>query len=746
MRSPLFRSIPSHGVAVFYISFFLLLFLALISPSTWAEEKGVKAKPSPAAAQLVTTPKPSPAGEKPAGVLKPSSSTVRPTATPAATPEPANSGSLTDALKSLHLAPCTKIFIVGGKKIEVPLFLQEKYGDLYLQNDTPEVKELFKRLCTDIVLNNDSKTVVVQRSSPRKEELSFVLENPEIDVGGEKVRLSPPPFLVRGELFLPLKHAALLSRGVMSLDKKEELYYFDPSLESIELISEKKLHILKANGTAPFETKCFILKNPRRFVMDLVNVHLSMNLLESPDKAIFQSAVGRIVYSQNEANPNRVRIVVPLQEGLKVQEMAHQKSSEAVLSMAMQIPSPVGINFTTQKVSGIKITPAKDSVRISIKISGPVEYGWHRFPAPDNRYFVDIHKALLVGKKEKKELDNPLVEEVRTGQFQSTPEPIVRVVLDLKERYKCIIDKNVHTPELVELLVTRDLVSSDDAVLDGTGVTSYPKQGKRVICIDPGHGGMDSGAVNSGMKLCEKEITLAVAKNLSNLLVAEGWNVVLTRTSDRDVSYYGSTDSEELSARVRVAHDMKADILVSIHCDAATNQMVRGISTHWYKESDYALAKALHDKMIEQMDNRDRKLHQNRFYVLTGSTMPASLVEIAFITNSEDGANLNTPAYREKIAHALADGITTYLKLHPKKEGTAAPQVLPPKMPAVKPAAPATPEKPAVHPQAPHTAPVQKKSHRPSTGRVKKPAAKTFVKHTAIPIPKAVMPADKTTK
>jgi len=579
-------------------------------------------------------------------------------------PQPSPSGDFDEALKSLNLERRELHVTVAGEVIELPVYIQEKYRDIYISLCEEKVKALFTRLGTRLEVNVEDKTIRCTQNNGKI--YSARLDPSEINTDAGTVRLSPPPFLLRGRFMLALKHLPLLTRSVLSHDKDAKNYYIDPALVFLELVPGQKRQVVKAIASGNFESTSFILKNPRRLVVDLRNVHLSKTLIGITHKEIHHSEVGKIVYSQNEVNPNRVRIVVPLSDNVDVRVLPRKLQSEIEIALFPRSPNAVGVNFQRQTVTAVNLAVKGKCSYIKMHISGPVEYEWHRFKAPDDRFFIDIHNAVLAGRKRTIRPDDPHVEEIRVAQFQMKPEPVVRVAVELKDCYIFRVTRPPAPTTILTFEISGEKISSDDMVLDGSGVTSYPRPERRVICIDPGHGGMDAGACNNALNLREKDITLAIAKKLSALLVAKGWNVILTRTTDRDVSYYGSSDTEELSARVKVARDMKADIFISIHCDSSLNRNVRGISTHWYKSIDMPLAAEIHKSMIQRLKNRNRKIHQNSFYVIAYSKMPAVLIETAFISNKEDAGNLASPAYRASVAKAVAEGIEAYFKTHPR--------------------------------------------------------------------------------
>ena len=222
--------------------------------------------------------------------------------------------------------------------------------------------------------------------------------------------------------------------------------------------------------------------------------------------------------------------------------------------------------------------------------------------------------------------------------------------------------------------------------------------GKWRVFIDAGHGGKDPGAIGRS-KTLEKHITLAASIELADQLRGTGLiTPVLSRTDDRYL---------KLRQRIQLARDQEADIFISLHADAAPSAKARGISV--FTLSDTAsdkeaalLAKTENQadliggpdlsvedpdaagellrmfqresmnqstylanailRQIRDMPGGDRRGHRFAgFAVLKAPDMPSVLVEMGFITNSRDEANLNTPAYRTKLVERLARAIVAYL-------------------------------------------------------------------------------------
>jgi N-acetylmuramoyl-L-alanine amidase len=182
------------------------------------------------------------------------------------------------------------------------------------------------------------------------------------------------------------------------------------------------------------------------------------------------------------------------------------------------------------------------------------------------------------------------------------------------------------------------------------------------VCVDPGHGGSDPGAIGpSGVRECD--INLAVALKLKQKLIFE-YPVILTRETDVDVSYPDSSASEELGARVSISDNFNADIFISIHCNAF-NEQSHGIET-WYcagSTNGARLAQLIQDELLNTLNLADRGLkntNEKSLYVLKYTNAVAVLPELAFISNPNEEVILNNNEWQDKIADALYSAIKKY--------------------------------------------------------------------------------------
>ena len=164
----------------------------------------------------------------------------------------------------------------------------------------------------------------------------------------------------------------------------------------------------------------------------------------------------------------------------------------------------------------------------------------------------------------------------------------------------------------------------------------------------------------------EKTVTLKVALELRRLLEAEGAEVIMTRETDRTVSEKGAkaSDIEELGARCDVANRVGVDIFISIHADSFTRPEARGTTGYYYGKSTSGrgqkLADCIRRNLVEQLGTPSRGTQPCNFYVVKNTDMPATLIELGFISNKEEEKLLDSKEGVEKAAQGIFDGIEDY--------------------------------------------------------------------------------------
>ncbi len=196
----------------------------------------------------------------------------------------------------------------------------------------------------------------------------------------------------------------------------------------------------------------------------------------------------------------------------------------------------------------------------------------------------------------------------------------------------------------------------------GSFETSGGIKGK-IITIDPGHGGSDPGAVGAKGTL-EKDITLDISKHLKKELEKLGATVYMTRSSDKEVAGPGASDVDELQARINVAEKHRSDLFISVHINSSVNKKVGGFSAYYYPKTkfDTKVAKSIHDELTENFGRDDMGIREANFYVIKRCSMPATLLELCFISNKKEEKLLRGNWFQSKSAKLIAQGVGKYFK------------------------------------------------------------------------------------
>jgi N-acetylmuramoyl-L-alanine amidase len=536
---------------------------------------------------------------------------------------------------------------------------EEKTGEILIPLSDRVTDMMLDRFETKVKYDNETQEIVFSRKDNKT--LRMKVDYPVADFNGEKREIPVPPRLIYGMIHISPNSFARFLWTCFLYDEKNDYFYLDPFLLDVGIETDRGLSKVVAKGTGPFRNRILKLRNPNRFVIDVMN-----SVLDGKARSITHPVLGEIRFSQHTLmgdEGNIVRIVIPESENFEV-ALAQSRAPNFVEAELRERRSIAPVqNLAIQKIQNIRIQEETDRVTITLEATGPVQVEGSRLLSPDDRIFIDIPGTVYPDMKNEFNLNSDFLPSLRVAQFQPMPDPRVRIVLPLEGPRKVVLDTEKNDPKKVKIVVTRDMVNP---ALDRNLflVSYYPTTGI-VICIDPGHGGSDPGAVNRSMGLLEKTLTLDISNRLKDLLTKEGWTVAMTRNTDRDVSWAGSPNFEELGARTSVANGVRADIFVSIHINAAVNTGAKGFSTYWFKSQDQELAKHVQRAMMTQLTCRkDLGIRNDRFFVLAHSRMPAVLVEAGFISNTEDAKMLSDPAFRQKIAESIMEGLRSYARMN----------------------------------------------------------------------------------
>lgn len=187
-----------------------------------------------------------------------------------------------------------------------------------------------------------------------------------------------------------------------------------------------------------------------------------------------------------------------------------------------------------------------------------------------------------------------------------------------------------------------------------------------VVVVDAGHGGRDPGKVGVG-GIQEKDLNLKIAKKVQKELEEAGCTVVMTREKDSGLYSEDAQNKrvEDLQKRCDLVHETKPDCVVSIHQNSYPEESVCGAQTFYYEHSaeGKALAEAIQASLIENVDpeNRRQAKSNTTYYLLKKTDAPLTIVECGFLSNPDEAQLLGQEEYQQKIAHAVAEGVKTYL-------------------------------------------------------------------------------------
>ncbi len=356
------------------------------------------------------------------------------------------------------------------------------------------------------------------------------------------------------------------------------------------------------------------------------------------------------------------------------------------------------------EIRGARLWIAPDQTQLVIDADAPIEHKIFPVSAPD-RLIIDIPEGRVTGKLPLAEPEDRLVKGVRSGVLANGQ---LRIVIDLKQGVRAksfVLEPNErYGHRLVVDMAPK--VGGLPAAGSSPATAKPAANGPRdlIVAIDAGHGGEDPGAIGvNGTP--EKDITLAIARKLANLINREtGMRAHLVRDGDYYLGLY---------KRIELGRQYDADLFVSIHADANQQDQDASGSSVFVLSKDGATSTQA-KWLAEKENNADRiggvnavdkapelskllwemsksgtlefsnlaaqavlanlgqvgvvhhgKVQKAGFAVLKAPDMPSMLVETAFITNPEEEKRLNSPDYQAKLAGAMMEGIKEYFANHP---------------------------------------------------------------------------------
>ncbi len=423
--------------------------------------------------------------------------------------------------------------------------------------------------------------------------------------------------------------------------------------------------------------------------------------------------------SKKEATKNQTSAQKTVEDKPEPEITAPLEDSDTASS-----PSIISSQSSDSVMTDLRVWSNPEYTRIVVNVGHERAYS-HRLlnkdpdiNKPFQRLYVDVEQTRIgKGIAEHTPINDNLLIQARAGQYLPHT---VRVVVDiksfenykvfsLKDPFRIVIDvwgkgsngsPSISSPPVVadsnksEPKRPTSVLTTDN--LQSSNITRQFALGVRKIVIDPGHGGSDPGAPGYYPNQWEKDLVLKMAKRLATILRDRlKLTVLLTRTEDKKLT---------LEERTAIANTQRADLFISLHCNAAKNKNLKGIETYFLNlatdsqaiavaarenatseknisDLDYILSDLMKNAKIEESTRLSNIVHQNfvkgmrakysgvtdlgvkqaPFYVLLGARMPSILIETSFISHKIEGKRLMEDAYQKAICESIADGIEKYI-------------------------------------------------------------------------------------
>jgi N-acetylmuramoyl-L-alanine amidase len=356
-------------------------------------------------------------------------------------------------------------------------------------------------------------------------------------------------------------------------------------------------------------------------------------------------------------------------------------SSAAAVATAQPLPQPSASASSSpspmaeQKITDVSVAQVPTGTRITLTFDGPVSFEWHRLGDPDNRFWLDVNRAVLVGAAQDLDAKLDFIKSVRVSQHLLTPDKVVRVAIAPTRGADIRVGQVAGTTNQLGIEI-ESAPPQPDAPMAGAGflsnviamqpspspavsVAPVPTNGDLIV-LDPGHGGNDPGSINADLGLTEKSLTLTIAKLVQSRLRTAGWRVIMTRDGDYEVGDPKGIDRQELQARCDVANAAGASAFVSIHINASVSTTPNGTTTYYWRPADKRFAQDVQGETVNADGIFDAGVKREDFYVIKHTQMPAVLVETAYLSNAHDGAMLQQPAFLDRVAAGIVKGIMDF--------------------------------------------------------------------------------------
>lgn len=532
-------------------------------------------------------------------------------------------------------------FTANPAKIRVVLYLDEKFNQSmisYLKvnnNIVIKFKDAMPQQSYFQSTYRDEKS----SSSDFYENLSISNEEIEKIKPVQNTTINDPVFNQIQQSFTTTKPAivpiAATSAEIIKKDLKLKSKYY------LDLISPKKDGFLISGfGTIGIEKPTYFT-NPARVAFDISNV------LVNPDVKNKDFKIGTDILRVNQIEANKARILITSPD-LEKYFPIYSADAQSVLFVKSDSLDLTALFSKTNDALGY------DAIREStgldnfiITFNSPVV---HSIKRENSKLIVNFYNTLRFNEPTFKA-------SIKGTNFENMtidllPKVGLKLVLPLEKETtaRCFLGADGKTVKIVLKGLPPKAICADKALTNVTNIVLPKCKGRRTVVLDAGHGGHDYGAIRAGIN--EKDINLDIAKRVQAILVSKNVSVALTRDNDEFIS---------LPERTTFCASSSPDIFVSIHVNSSAKPEINGIETHYYQPQSLELANVVHTCVINNVSAKDRGIFKSKFYVINHTDVPAILVEIGFISNAEERAQLINETRKQQTAKAISEGILKYL-------------------------------------------------------------------------------------
>ena len=576
---------------------------------------------------------------------------------------------------------------VETQKLDV-IFDSNSYNDMNLYNISGSkfvsTKELAKLLNTRIEWYSVSKKISIKL---KNKTIDIYYDSRKIGFGKDKEKLSIPSILINDDVYVPiellqLKKFSTISETILEFDNKHAIlsitsksnisavryYTKENNTEIVIELDEKMTHTIK-------KAKNSIIVSFQRGKIAKNNVIANNGAIKDIS---YETKNREAVFTINlEQTPKSVR-TKKFKKPLKlVVEIEHSKPVDIAQPCNIYIPDTVLLNDAKIKTEE-KILNETEIKKENINKEQAIKQTTER-----------------TVEQEKNDIDVPVIDaKIIAEDSQIYDKPKVEADLEDSQALSKVQTVTVCDEQVIDnsYAIIDDTETFKDIIPKAKDISKTAK----IVVLDAGHGGHDPGAIGPhGVK--EKDINLAIVLYLEKLFKKDNnYKVILTRDDDTFIP---------LVERANIANKKKADLFISVHCNANLKRTISGFEIYFLSEnasdieavSTQALENsviALEDKTDEQktvlqnmlwsmvvneyinesselssfivaeasgrLKSRRREIKQANFHVLRGTQMPSILVETAYISNYIEETRLKTSNFQKSVADSIYEGVKKY--------------------------------------------------------------------------------------